>query len=73
MIERRTRDRKVSGSSPGMSGGRIFFLMKSTFCADSLFSVSVPTPYYVEQLHVKDPGHSAKSVGGYVQLNTHAP
>ena len=25
-LERRTRDRKVSGSSPGRSGGRIFLL-----------------------------------------------
>ena len=23
--------------------------------------------------HVKDPGHSAKSAGGWLQLNTHAP
>ena len=24
-------------------------------------------------VHVKDPGHSAKSAGGRLQLNTHAP
>ena len=25
------------------------------------------------QYHVKDPGHSAKSAGGRLQLNTHTP
>ena len=38
----------------------------STFCA--LILVSVPP-----QQHVKDPGHSAKSAGGMLQLNTHTP
>ena len=33
-LERRTRDRKVPGSSPGRSGGRIL-----TFCADSYFGI----------------------------------
>ena len=35
-------------------------------------SVSVPTPVLL-QWHVKDPGHSAKSVGGRLHLNTHTP
>ena len=43
----------------------------STFCADSYFGVR-STPV-LPQYHVKDPGHSAKSVGGWLQLNTHAP
>ena len=38
VAERRTRDRKVSGSSPGRSGGRIFFPV-STFCVDSYFGI----------------------------------
>ena len=39
-----------------------------TLCADS-HSVSVPPP----QCHVKDPGHSAKSAGGRLHLNTPTP
>ena len=43
----------------------------STFCADSYFGIC-STPV-LPQYHVKDPGHSAKSAGGRLQLNTHAP
>ena len=32
VVERRSRDRKVSGSSPGMSGGRIFFSRVTFLC-----------------------------------------
>ena len=41
-----------------------------SLCAD-LFGVhSIPmSPLW----HVKDPGHSAKSAGGRLHLNTHAP
>ena len=42
----------------------------STFCADS-YSVSIPS--LLPQWHIKDPGHSAKSAGGRLHLNTHAP
>ena len=43
----------------------------STFCADFYFGIcSSPV---LPQLHVKDPGHSAKSAGGRLQLNMHAP
>ena len=42
-----------------------------TLCADS-YSVSVPPPVS-PQWHVKDPGHSAKSAGGRLHLNTHVP
>ena len=41
------------------------------FCVDS-YSVSVP-PLCLLQLHVKDPGHSAKSAGGRLHQNTHTP
>ena len=43
----------------------------STFCADSYFGIR-STPV-LPQKHVKDPGHSAKSAGGRLQLNTHTP
>ena len=64
MIER-SRVRILAGavgsfSSPG-----------SAFCADSYFGIcSSPV---LPQWHIKDPGHSAKSAGGRLQLNTHAP
>ena len=32
MVERRTRDRNFSGSSPGMSGGRFFFSIVNFLC-----------------------------------------
>ena len=43
----------------------------SNFCADSYFGIR-STPVLPQQ-HVKDPGHSAKSAGGRLQLNTHTP
>ena len=43
----------------------------STFCADTCFGIR-STPV-LPQWHVKDPGHSAKSAGGRLQLNTHTP
>ena len=42
-----------------------------TLCADSLFGVR-STPM-LPQWHIKDPGHSAKSAGGRLHLNTHTP
>ena len=44
---------------------------RSTFCADSYFGI-LSTPMLAQQ-HVKNPGHSAKSAGGRLQLNTHTP
>ena len=44
---------------------------ESAFCADSYFGIC-STPMLPQQ-HVKDPGHSAKSAGGRLQLNTHTP
>ena len=68
-LERWTHDRKVTGSDPFRSGGRIFFSVINFLC--SYFS----TPYtpILSQWHVKYPGHSAKSAGGRLQLNRHAP
>ena len=43
---------------------------KVDFCADS-YSVSAPP--HVTTLHIKDPGHSAKSAGGRLHLHTHTP
>ena len=37
----------------------------STFCADSYFGIRSTT--------LKDPGRSAKSAGGRLQLNMHTP
>ena len=43
----------------------------STFYADSNFGIR-STPV-LPQWHIKDHGHSAKSAGGRLQLNTHTP
>ena len=43
----------------------------STFCADSYFGVR--STLVLLQLHVEDPGHSAKRAGGRLQLNRHTP
>ena len=53
----------------GAAGG--FYSPCSTFCADTHFGVRY-TPVLPLQ-YVKDPGHSAKSSGVTLQLNTHAP
>ena len=68
--ERRTRDRKVASSNPGRSGRRIFF-SRVNFVCWLLFDVR-STPV-LPQWHVKGPGHSAKSAGGTLHLNTHTP
>ena len=48
-----------------------FSSLGSTFCADFYFGIfSAPV---LPQQHVKDPGHSAKSVAGRLQLNTQSP
>ena len=69
-LERLTRDRKVASSNPGRIGGRIFF-PRVNFVCWLLFGVR-STPV-LPQWHVKDPGHSAKSAGGRLHLNTHTP
>ena len=70
LVRRRTRDRKVASSNPGRSGGRIFF-SRVNFVCRLLFGV-LSTPV-LPQWHVKDPGHSARSTGGRLHLNTHTP
>ena len=62
MIER-LRVRIPAGAAGELSSPEL------TLCADS-YSVSVPPPV-LPQWHVKDPGHSAKSAGGRLHLNTH--
>ena len=55
---------------PARAAGEFSFL-ESTSCADSLSGVR-STPV-LSQWHIKDPGHSAKSAGGRLHLNTHTP
>ena len=55
---------------PAGAAGK-FSSPESTVHADS-YSVSVPPPV-LPQWHVKDPGHSAKSAGGRLHLNTPTP
>jgi len=43
------------------------FLLRGQFSVMTLISVSSVLPHY----HAKDPGHSAKSAGSRLQLNTH--
>ena len=56
--------------TPAVAAGE-FSSPGSTFCADSYFGIR-STPV-LRQQHVTDPGHSAKSAGGGLQLNTHTP
>ena len=69
MVERRTRDRKVAGSSPCRSGGRI--LLQGQVSVLTYFAIRSTS--LLPQQHVKDSGHSAKSACVRLQLNTHAP
>ena len=71
LVEQQTFDQRVVGSVPSRSGGRFFFSPELTFCADS-YSMSVPLLCSLPQWHIKDPGHSAKSAGGRLQINRHA-
>ena len=48
-----------------------FSSLELTLCADSYFAVRSIS--VLPQWHVKDPGHSAKSIGGRIQLNTQTP
>ena len=43
----------------------------STSCADSYYGIC--STLVLPQSHVKDPSHSARSAGGRLHLNTHAP
>ena len=63
--------KKVASSNSGRSGRKFFCSPKLTLRAD-FSSVFVPPPM-LPQGRVKDPGHSAKSAGGRIHLNTHTP
>ena len=69
-LECRNQDLKVASSNPGRSGGKIS-LSRVNFVCWLLFGVR-STPL-LQQWHVKDPGHSAKSAGGRLHRNTYTP
>ena len=51
-----------------------FYSLLSTLCAALTFGGHLfHHPHLLLQYHVKDPGHSAESAGGRLQLITHAP
>ena len=66
--ERQTCDWKVTGSNPCRSGGIIFFSRVNLLC---WLLFRYPFHPRVTAVALKDPGHSAKSAGGRLQLNTH--
>ena len=70
-FERRTRDRRVAGSSSAGGEGE-FSSPGLTFFADSYSGIR-STPCYRSSMHVNNPGHSAKNAVGRLQLNTQAP
>ena len=69
-LERRTRHQKVAGSKPCKSSRRISFSRVTFLCWLLLL---YPFHPHVTTVAYKDPGHSAKSAVGRLQLNTHAP
>ena len=51
---------------------------RQTFWTDSYFGIcppahTSPSPMLPQDLNIQDPDYSAKSTGGRLQLNTHAP
>ena len=48
-----------------------FFFIRGQISVLTYFGTRA-APVFLQQ-HVKDPGHFAKSAGGRLQLNTHAP
>ena len=69
-LECRTCDQKVVSSNPCRSDRRIFFSTVNFVCW--LFFCVCSTPV-LPLWHIKDPGHSVKSAGGSLHLNTHTP
>ena len=69
-LEHQTRDRKVPGSSPGRTSRRIFFSSVNFLCWFLFRYLFHPC---VTAVAHKNPGHSAKSASGRLQLNTHMP
>ena len=68
LAKRQIHDRKIASLNPAGVAGE-FSSPELTLCAD-FYLVSVPPPG-LPQWHVKDPGHSAKSAGDRLHLNTH--
>ena len=69
-VECFTCDQNVASSNLDRSNRRLFFSAVN-FTSRLLFGVH-STPVLL-QWHVKDPGHSAKSAGGRLHLNTYTP
>ena len=69
-LEHQTCDRMVAGSSLSRAAWEVSY-PGSIFCAESYFGIHSTTVFL--QQHLKDPYHSAISVGGRLQLNTLAP
>ena len=65
LAESRTRDRKVVTGAVQNK-----FLLQSELSVLTL--IRCPFHPVLPQWHVKDPGHSAKSAGGGLHLNTHS-
>ena len=61
----------LSGGGGGGGGVRKMFFSMVNFVCSLLFGVR-STPV-LPQWDAKDPGHSAKSAGGRLHLNTHIP
>ena len=62
--------KKVASSNPGRSGGWIVFSRVNFVC---WLLLGVRSTHVLPQWHVIDRGHSAKSAGGRLHLNTHIP
>ena len=69
-VERQTLDWKIASSNPSRSCGGISFSRVNFVCW--LFFGVCSNPL-LPQWHIKDPGHSAKSVGGRLHLNMYVP
>ena len=72
VVERRTRDRKVSGSSPNRSSLKMFFSRVNFLCRLLFRYPFQPLRVCLTAAARKRSGHSAKSACGTLQLNTHA-
>ena len=70
VAERRTPERKVSGSSPDRIGGRIFFAA-STVSTNAYFGIQYTLVF--PQWCVKDIGHSVRRAVGRLKVITLAP
>ena len=71
VVKRQTRDRKVAGSSPSRSGGRIF-LSRVNFLCWLLFRYPYH-PRVTTVAHKRSRSFCQMGKGDRLQLNTHAP